>query len=103
MSTSIGQWGPPEGPEDFTQVFERYDAILTPATAGEAPAGLESTGSPAFCTLWTLCGLPAVSLPLLEGPSGLPLVAAPAAADSGSRARSSGCFDSTGRMSAPIR
>jgi len=55
------------------QVFERYDAILTPATTGEAPAGLEATGSPVFCTLWTLCGLPAVSLPLLEGPSGLPL------------------------------
>jgi Asp-tRNA(Asn)/Glu-tRNA(Gln) amidotransferase A subunit family amidase len=55
------------------RIFERYDAILTPATAGEAPAGLEATGSPIFCTLWTLCGLPAVSLPLLEGASGLPL------------------------------
>ena len=55
------------------QIFERYDAILTPATTGEAPAGLEATGSPIFCTLWTLCGLPAVSLPLLEGPGGLPL------------------------------
>ena len=55
------------------EIFERYDAILTPATTGEAPAGLEATGSPIFCTLWTLCGLPAVSLPLLEGASGLPL------------------------------
>ncbi|MFQ6019020.1 MAG: amidase [Kiloniellaceae bacterium] len=55
------------------RVFERYDAIMTPATAGEAPAGLESTGSPVFCTLWTYCGTPAVTLPLMEGPSGLPL------------------------------
>ncbi len=55
------------------EVFERYDAILTPATTGEAPAGLESTGSPIFCTLWTYCGTPAVTLPLLAGASGLPI------------------------------
>ena len=55
------------------RVFERYDAILTPAAPGEAPAGLESTGSPVFCTLWTLCGTPAVTLPLLRGSTGLPM------------------------------
>lgn len=55
------------------QVFEWYDAILTPATTGEAPVGLESTGSPVFCTLWTLCGTPAVTLPLLQGVNGMPL------------------------------
>ncbi|MDH3913161.1 MAG: amidase family protein, partial [Rhodospirillales bacterium] len=55
------------------KVFERYDAIVTPGTAGVAPAGLEATGSPVFCTLWTLCGTPAVSLPLLQGAEGLPL------------------------------
>jgi Asp-tRNA(Asn)/Glu-tRNA(Gln) amidotransferase A subunit family amidase len=54
-------------------IFERYDAILTPAAAGEAPHGLDSTGSPAFCTLWTLCGTPAISLPLLQGSHGLPV------------------------------
>ncbi len=55
------------------QVFDRYDAILTPAATGEAPAGLETTGSPIFCTLWTLCGTPAVTLPLLSGSNGLPM------------------------------
>ncbi len=55
------------------EVFDRYDAILTPATTGEAPAGLDSTGSPMFCSLWTLCGVPAVTLPLLEGGNGLPI------------------------------
>jgi Asp-tRNA(Asn)/Glu-tRNA(Gln) amidotransferase A subunit family amidase len=55
------------------QVFDRFDAIITPATQGEAPAGLDSTGSPMFCSLWTYCGTPAVTLPLLEGPNGLPL------------------------------
>ncbi len=54
-------------------VFGEHDAILTPATTGEAPSGLESTGDPVFNTLWTFCGVPAISLPLLEGPSGLPL------------------------------
>lgn len=54
-------------------IFARYDAILTPATTGEAPAGLASTGNPIFCTIWTLCGLPALALPLLRGPEGLPL------------------------------
>ncbi|MDH3413500.1 MAG: amidase [Gammaproteobacteria bacterium] len=54
-------------------IFHKYDAILTPATTGEAPMGLESTGSPVFCTLWTLCGVPAITLPLMTGPAGLPL------------------------------
>ena len=52
------------------RVFERYDAIISPATTGEAPLGLESTGDPVFCTLWTLVGLPALSLPLLAGEIG---------------------------------
>jgi Asp-tRNA(Asn)/Glu-tRNA(Gln) amidotransferase A subunit family amidase len=55
------------------KVFERYDAIITPAAPGEAPAGLDSTGNPAFCTPWTLLGMPAVSLPLMQGPNDLPL------------------------------
>jgi Asp-tRNA(Asn)/Glu-tRNA(Gln) amidotransferase A subunit family amidase len=55
------------------QIFADYDAILTPATTGSAPHGLEQTGSPMFCTLWTLCGVPAITLPLLKGASGLPL------------------------------
>ena len=54
-------------------LFERFDALLTPAAPGEAPVGLQQTGSPVFCTIWTLLGVPAVSLPLLRGPAGLPL------------------------------
>jgi Asp-tRNA(Asn)/Glu-tRNA(Gln) amidotransferase A subunit family amidase len=55
------------------KVFERHEAILTPATTGEAPVGLESTGSPIFCTIWTLCGMPAITLPVLAGAHGMPL------------------------------
>jgi Asp-tRNA(Asn)/Glu-tRNA(Gln) amidotransferase A subunit family amidase len=54
-------------------LFDRHDAILTPAAPGEAPKGLGATGSPVFCTIWTLLGLPAVCLPLLQGPAGMPL------------------------------
>jgi Asp-tRNA(Asn)/Glu-tRNA(Gln) amidotransferase A subunit family amidase len=57
----------------FADIFDAYDAIVTPAAPGVAPKGLGSTGDPAFCTLWTLSGLPAVSLPLFAGEGGLPL------------------------------
>jgi len=64
----------PELEASFTELFEqRYDAILTPAAAGTAPKGLESTGDPAFCMLWTLCGMPALNVPLMQGANGLPL------------------------------
>lgn len=57
----------------FDEIFERCDAIVTPATRGTAPVGLASTGDPAFCTLWTYCGMPALSIPLMQGANGLPL------------------------------
>jgi Asp-tRNA(Asn)/Glu-tRNA(Gln) amidotransferase A subunit family amidase len=60
--------------EGLTDLFtERYDAILTAAAPGEAPRGLESTGDPSFCTLWTLTGMPAITLPLMHGTNGLPI------------------------------
>jgi len=60
--------------DGFTELFEqKYDALLTPAATGVAPSGLESTGDPVFCSLWTLCGVPALSVPLMSGANGLPL------------------------------
>lgn len=50
-----------------------YDAVLTPAAPGEAPADLTTTGNAAFNAIWTQCGVPAVSVPLLEGANGMPL------------------------------
>ena len=55
------------------EILLEYDAIITPATTGEAPAGLESTGSPVFCTPWTLCGMPSISVPILQGSNGMPI------------------------------
>lgn len=57
----------------FAELFTRVDAILTPVTSGTAPQGLENTGSPIFCALWTLCGLPALSIPITTAANGLPL------------------------------
>lgn len=59
--------------EGFEEIFERCDAILTPAAPGTAPKGLEATGDPSFCSLWTLAGMPAISLPLMQGENGLPI------------------------------
>ncbi len=55
------------------EILLHYDAIITPATTGEAPLGLESTGSPIFCTLWTLCGVPAITAPVMQGSNGMPV------------------------------
>ena len=60
--------------DSFVELFEqRYDAILTPAAPSAAPLGLMSTGDPAFCTPWTLCGMPCITLPLLQSTDGLPI------------------------------
>ncbi len=53
-------------------LFTDFDAIITPSTPGVAPVG-DATGSPVFNSLWSLTGLPAVTLPLLAGEGGMPL------------------------------
>lgn len=55
------------------EVFDGYDALLTPAAPGAAPRGLHATGSPVFCTTWTYLGTPAVTVPLLRSEAGLPI------------------------------
>ena len=40
-----------------------FDGVITPPALGEAPADLTQTGDPAFCTIWSLCGVPAVTIP----------------------------------------
>lgn len=55
------------------QLFDTYDAIVTPAACGEAPVGLDTTGDPIFSTIWTFAGTPALSLPLFHGTNGMPM------------------------------
>ncbi|MBN2629326.1 MAG: amidase [Rhodobacteraceae bacterium] len=54
-------------------LFDRCDAILCPAAPGPAPEGLGSTGSAIFNGLWTLAGVPAITLPLFWADNGLPM------------------------------
>lgn len=53
-------------------LFGPHDVLLAAAAAGEAPRGT-ATGDFAFCAMWTVLGLPTLSLPLLTGPAGLPI------------------------------
>lgn len=55
------------------EVFERCDAIITPAALGPAPRDLSTTGDPIFNAVWTLCGTPVVTLPLFADDHGMPM------------------------------
>src|SRR3954452_22454268 len=52
--------------------FGPHDALLTPAAPGEAPRGFGYTGNPVFNRMWTLLGVPCVTLPSVWWASGLP-------------------------------
>jgi Asp-tRNA(Asn)/Glu-tRNA(Gln) amidotransferase A subunit family amidase len=53
--------------------FGPCDAMLVPAAPGAAPEGLGYTGDPVFNRMWTLLGVPCVTLPALWGDGGLPI------------------------------
>src|SRR5262245_49963863 len=62
-------------------LFADCDAIASLPAPGAAPARLDVTGDPSFCTLWTLAGFPAITLPTGLSGAGLPYgiqLAAPA-------------------------
>jgi len=59
--------------KSYSEVFEDYYGVITPASTGVADKGLIYTGSPEFSTIWTYMGLPTISLPLLSGENNLPL------------------------------
>ncbi len=81
------QWGANQGPaalDAARQVFWNaqaafkdsiagLDAILTPSAPGEAPEGLGWTGDPSFNFIWTCLWVPCVTVPVAQGPRGLPL------------------------------
>ena len=57
----------------FETFFHDYDAIISLSAPGEPVLLNEGTGDPICSTIWTLCGLPCVSLPLLSGDNDLPI------------------------------
>jgi Asp-tRNA(Asn)/Glu-tRNA(Gln) amidotransferase A subunit family amidase len=54
-------------------VFEDVDVLLAPSAPGAAPAGLENTGDPIFCRIWTALHTPTVNIPAGHAPNGLPV------------------------------
>jgi Asp-tRNA(Asn)/Glu-tRNA(Gln) amidotransferase A subunit family amidase len=74
--------------------LQPFDAIIAPPAPAGAPLGLLSTGDPSCCTLWSLAGFPALTLPIGLDESGLPLgmqLAGPAGADAHLLAVASWC------------
>ncbi len=59
--------------EAIGHLFAPDSVILTFSSAGEAPPGLASTGSPVFNHPWSLLHLPCLNLPGMTGPNGLPV------------------------------
>jgi Asp-tRNA(Asn)/Glu-tRNA(Gln) amidotransferase A subunit family amidase len=55
---------------EVSAIFWDYPAILSPATSGPPPMGLDSTGDPGPQAPWTALGVPAITVPL---PGPLPL------------------------------
>ena len=51
--------------------FNNCDVLLTLSTQGIAPKLKENDKSDT-CLIWTLCGLPVISMPIFKGPDGMP-------------------------------
>ncbi|WP_232519294.1 amidase [Caballeronia insecticola] len=58
---------------ELDTVFADYDVLVTPASRGEAPEGLASTGDAVFNSMWTLLHVPCLAVPCTRGPHGLPV------------------------------
>ncbi len=51
----------------------QLDVVLTPPALGEAPFGLDDTGSPVCNSVWTLLHAPCLAMPVGLGENGLPV------------------------------
>jgi Asp-tRNA(Asn)/Glu-tRNA(Gln) amidotransferase A subunit family amidase len=54
-------------------VLHDAHVILTPAVPGEAPRQAATIGDSIFSTIWALCGVPCITVPLLRGEHGMPI------------------------------
>ncbi|MCB1675242.1 MAG: amidase, partial [Halioglobus sp.] len=58
--------------EGITRYFKGVDLFLTPSAASEAPA-FDAPSDLLFQRLWSVLRLPAITLPAITGPNGLPV------------------------------
>jgi len=49
------------------------DCWICPSASGVAPVGFQDTGNSSMTGLWSYAGFPALSLPVFDGPNGMPL------------------------------
>lgn len=49
------------------------DCWICPSARGVAPVGYQDTGDSTMTGLWSYAGFPAISLPVVDGPEGMPL------------------------------
>jgi amidase len=54
-------------------VFQDVDVLLAPSAQGEAPEGLDNTGDPVFCRIWTVLHTPSINVPAGFGANGMPV------------------------------
>ena len=79
----------------LTNLYADYPVLLTPSTAGEAPADLVSVTMSSFNRMWTLMHGPTMTLPVATGPNGMPVgvqIAARVGDDASLIARARGIF-----------
>jgi len=54
-------------------VLAGCDALIVPATTGEAPLAASGTGDPVMSRMWTALHVPSLAIPVTTGPQGLPV------------------------------
>ena len=57
----------------LANVFQEVDVLLAPSAPGAAPLGLDNTGDPVFCRIWTVLHTPTVNIPAGFAPNGMPV------------------------------
>lgn len=68
----------------LAEVFRGVDVLLAPSAPGAAPLGLDNTGDPIFCRIWTVLHTPTVNIPAGRAANGMPVglqVVGPVGAD----------------------
>jgi Asp-tRNA(Asn)/Glu-tRNA(Gln) amidotransferase A subunit family amidase len=68
----------------LANVFQEVDVLLCPSAPGSAPLGLDNTGDPVFCRIWTVLHTPTVNIPAGFASNGMPVglqVVGPVGAD----------------------
>jgi Asp-tRNA(Asn)/Glu-tRNA(Gln) amidotransferase A subunit family amidase len=57
----------------LADVFQDVDVLLAPSAPGAAPLGLDNTGDPVFCRIWTVLQTPTVNIPAGLATNGMPV------------------------------